>query len=61
MTRYLTDRQVAERYNVHRATPWRWAQAGHFPKPVQISPGTTRWKLEDLERHDQEREKEAAA
>lgn len=59
MTRYLTDRQLAERYGVNRATIWRWSQAGRFPKPVQLTPGTTRWSLEDVERH--EREREAAA
>ena len=25
---YLTDRQIAARYNVHRSTIWRWASAG---------------------------------
>lgn len=25
---YLTDRQVAARYNVARVTPWRWARTG---------------------------------
>lgn len=54
--RYISDVQLAERYGVHRATIWRWAQAGHFPKPIQITPGTTRWKLEEVERHDRERE-----
>jgi prophage regulatory protein len=60
MTRYVTDLQLAERYGVHRATIWRWSQTGHFPKPIQITPGTTRWKLEDVERHDREREQGAA-
>ena len=46
---YLSDTQLAARYNVHRATPWRWAQMGKFPKPVSLTPGCTRWKLSDIE------------
>ena len=44
---YLSDRQVASRYNVHKSTPWRWADdAGNcFPKPIALSSGCTRWKL----------------
>jgi prophage regulatory protein len=42
--RFLTDRQIAERYGVSRCTPWRWARNGDFPKPEQISAGTTRWR-----------------
>jgi predicted DNA-binding transcriptional regulator AlpA len=61
MKKYLSDAEVAERYGVHRATIWRWSQAGIFPKPIQIAPGTTRWKLEDVERVDAEREREARA
>lgn len=46
---YLSDVQVAARYGVHRTTPWGWAKREpDFPKPVQLSPGTTRWKLSDL-------------
>lgn len=47
---YLTDKQVAERYNVGRATAWRWVQDGDFPKPIKLSPGCTRWKLSDIEK-----------
>jgi len=46
---YLSDIQLAARYNVHRATPWRWVQTGQFPKPVNLTPGCTRWKLSDIE------------
>ncbi|BCB07215.1 hypothetical protein HHSLTHF2_11050 [Vreelandella venusta] len=45
---YLTDRQAATRYSVSRNTVWRWAKDGSFPKPVQLSPQCTRWRLEDL-------------
>lgn len=46
---YLTDRQAAARYSVSRNTVWRWAKDGTFPKPAQLSPQCTRWRLADLE------------
>ncbi|MDR5890296.1 MULTISPECIES: helix-turn-helix transcriptional regulator [Halomonas] len=46
---YLSDKYVAGRYGVSRATIWRWAQSGRFPKPVKLSPGCTRWRASDLE------------
>ena len=46
---YLSDKQVAERYGVARVTPWRWAKTGStFPRPVELSPGCTRWNLDEL-------------
>ena len=52
---YLSDREVALRYAVARATPWRWAADGEFPKPLRLSPGCTRWRLEDLLKWETER------
>ncbi|WP_084621115.1 helix-turn-helix transcriptional regulator [Paracoccus aminophilus] len=47
---YLADVQVAARYGIHRATPWRWAKADpSFPKPFTLTHGCTRWKLSELE------------
>lgn len=47
---YLTDAKLAARYGVHRTTPWRWVQNDpSFPKPLNLSPGCTRWKLADIE------------
>jgi len=46
---YLADTAVGQRYDVCRATPWRWAKEGKFPQPVRLSPGCTRWLLADLE------------
>ena len=45
---YLSDRQVARRYETSRALPWRWAAQGNFPKPIKLSERITRWKLSDL-------------
>ena len=47
--RYFTDKQVAARYGVGKATIWRWAASRKvFPKPVKLGPGVTRWRLSDL-------------
>ncbi len=49
-TVYLTDVQVAARYGVHRATPWRWVKTDlSFPKPVKLSAQCSRWRLSDIE------------
>lgn len=55
-TVYLSDKQLAERYQVGRATPWRWAQEGLLPSPIKLSPGCTRWKLSDIEAWEESRE-----
>ena len=50
---YLSDVAVAARYAVSRPTIWRWTktQCG-FPQPTKLSSGTTRWRLEDLQRYE---------
>lgn len=48
---WAADTQLAELYGVSRATIWRWVKAGILPKPVKLSPGTTRWKLSEVEQH----------
>ena len=52
--RYVSDKYLAERYKVSRATPWNWAKAGTFPRPKKIGPNTTRWDLDEVERHEAE-------
>ncbi len=47
---YLSDLQLARRYGVHRTTPWRWARTDPtFPPPIALTPGCTRWRLDDIE------------
>ncbi|MGM9401605.1 helix-turn-helix transcriptional regulator [Aliiroseovarius sp. KMU-71] len=43
--------QLAERFGIHRTTPWLWAKdaANSFPSPVKLSARCTRWKLSDIE------------
>jgi prophage regulatory protein len=46
---YLSDTQLAARFQVHRATIRRWANSDlTFPKPIKFSEGCTRWKLSDI-------------
>ena len=46
----LTDRQLAERFQVSRVSIWRWTKfKPEFPKPITISAGCVRWRLADIE------------
>lgn len=47
--RFVSDRFLANRYEVSRATIWRWAKIGKLPPPEQLGANTSRW---DLERAD---------
>lgn len=52
---YLTDRDLAERFRVGRTTIWRWHAERVLPAPVQLTPGTTRWRLIDIEEFESKR------
>jgi prophage regulatory protein len=54
MQRYGSDKLLAEIYGVSRSTIWRWAASGILPKPVQLSPGCSRWRMEDIEKRHAE-------
>lgn len=49
---YLNAGQVADRYGVSTDTVWRWSRNGNMPKSVKLSPGSTRWRLSDLTKHE---------
>lgn len=54
--KYLSDRQLAERYGVTEVTVWRWHRDDPtFPRAVKLSGGTTRWKLPDIEAWEKSR------
>jgi len=47
--KYLSDHQVAARFDISKATVWRWHDNNpDFPRRIKLSPGTSRWKLSDL-------------
>ena len=53
--RYFTDKEVAARFGVSRPTVWRWTKGNFgFPQPIQVSPGTTRWRSSDIYRFEQQ-------
>ncbi|MDU8929678.1 AlpA family phage regulatory protein [Alisedimentitalea sp. MJ-SS2] len=46
---FLSDAQIAERYNINRVTVWRWLQSKpRFPKPVALSERVRRWRLSEI-------------
>ena len=48
-SRFLSIGEVAQRYGVSHATVWRWVKYDHhFPEPIKLSPGTSRWSDEQL-------------
>lgn len=51
---YVSDLQLAKRYNVSRSTIWRWVKAGILPMPVKLSPGCTRFEILAIEKRDRE-------
>jgi prophage regulatory protein len=54
---YISDKQLAERFGIHRITVWRWVKSDpNFPKPISLSPGCTRWKLAEIETWEAARE-----
>jgi predicted DNA-binding transcriptional regulator AlpA len=54
MAAYLSVADVARHFSVSVPTIWRWAkQIPGFPKPVVLSPGTTRWRQADLAAFEQ--------
>lgn len=52
MPLYLTVEQVARRFAVSTDTIWRWKRDGDFPKAFRVGPGTTRWRLDDIETYE---------
>ncbi len=64
--RYSSDKAVGVRYEVDRATIWRWAnhpryQHLGFPKPEKIGPNTSRWNDAKLDAWDVARDELKAA
>ncbi len=54
--KYLSDKYLAERYEITRATVWRWVREGKFPAPVKIGANCTRWRLSDVEKWETQQE-----
>lgn len=47
---FLSDRQVAERFGVHRLTVWRWHRDDPtFPRAVKLSARCTRFSAAEVD------------
>jgi predicted DNA-binding transcriptional regulator AlpA len=53
---YLRVQQLAQRWDVSVPTVWRWTADGKIPFPLKLSPGTTRWRLDEIEAYEQKLE-----
>lgn len=49
--KYLSAKNVANRYDVSQDCIYRWARVSDFPKPRKIN-GSTRWKVSELDEWD---------
>lgn len=45
---YVSDKFLADRFEVSRATWWRWVREGNAPKPYRFTSQCTRWKLSEV-------------
>lgn len=60
---FSRPRAVAQRYQVHPSTLWRWCNEArfaylNFPKPVPIGPNITAWSNAELDEYDARRQAE---
>ncbi|MGB0660222.1 MAG: helix-turn-helix transcriptional regulator [Mangrovicoccus sp.] len=47
---FITDKELGSLLSVSRYTVWRWARTKpNFPQPYNLSPGCTRWKIQEVE------------
>lgn len=45
-----SDKQVAARLTVSRATVWRYTRTDpDFPKPIKLSAGCARWRADEVD------------
>lgn len=45
---YYSDKDCGIRYGCSVVSIWRWRKTQGFPEPVVLSPGCTRWHIDDL-------------
>ena len=52
---WISAPELASRMGVSQNTIWRWARTKRMPAPAQLSPGCTRWRLDQIERWEREK------
>ncbi|MDC2963444.1 AlpA family phage regulatory protein [Gammaproteobacteria bacterium] len=48
--KWISDRTIANRYEIARSTVWAWTRKGKLPKPVKLGENITRWNEDEIER-----------
>ncbi len=61
-TVYIDIEHLCRRYSISRRTAWRWIDRGILPPPTYFNGPQSggRWRLDELERRDAERDQSAA-
>jgi len=54
---FLTGKQLARRYMVHRDTVRHWVEEGKFPEPVKVGGRLNRWLVRDVEEWERKKSK----
>jgi len=49
--KYASVYDVAQRFDVHPSSVWRWVNQRKFPQPVKIG-GMTRWLESEIAEHE---------
>ena len=47
---WISDRTIAQRFEISRSTVWAWARSGKLPPPVKLGENVTRWDEEEVDR-----------
>ena len=59
--RFISEREIIERYGISHTSLWRWVRDGRFPKGEFLGPNTKRWPLSKLLEWEKEAKAGAAA
>lgn len=57
---FLDVHGVAKRYDVKAATIWSWMNQRRFPQPLRLTPGCSRWSVDDLKIWEDQKRSECA-
>jgi predicted DNA-binding transcriptional regulator AlpA len=55
MSKFISVKNVAKRYEIGRSTVWHWVTIGKLPKPHKLGSNTSRWKIEELDEADKQK------
>lgn len=61
MSKYLSDKQLAERWGVSRSTVRRWVRNKQLPPPTKLSSGCSRWSENIAQKFEATRQQAVAS